>query len=134
MVLRLIELIPCILYYFNSLSHWKASNTSIYTIHENKGKPLVERLTNANISGLPPGKGANEAEMSKFFCNHVGNIRTFVSTHPSHTLLEFDISSPFIGEQLESFTGINRSCWGESNRNPLLHKAISDRVPNVCSS
>lgn len=88
------------------------------------------RLTHANITGL--GNGGNEIEMSSFFCNHVKNIRTFVQRHPTHTLIELDITSDSIGKQLESLIGINRNCWGASNRNPSLHGVESVKVPNVC--
>lgn len=114
------------------MSHWKAGNETNHNNQKNIGKSLAERLTNADITGLPIGKGANELEMSDFFCNHVKNIRQFVESHPSHILIELDITSHLLGEELESLIGIPRSCWGESNKNPSLHKDNSDKVPNVC--
>jgi hypothetical protein len=118
--------------WYRSLSYWKAGNATNHNSAEIHGKTLAERLTDANISGLPPGKGVNETEMSQFFCNHVNNIRRFVAKHPSHALIELDIASPSNAVQLESLIGISRSCWGESNKNPELHASKSDRVPNVC--
>eukprot|EP00956_Cyclotella_meneghiniana_P035479 scaffold115235_cov70-Cyclotella_meneghiniana.AAC.9 len=73
-------------------SHWECG----------KGKGLcADCMKNAAASGLKPlescglpsGKGGNEVEMSSFFCNHVKNIRTFVQRHPTHTLIELDITS-----------------------------------------
>lgn len=116
---------------FNSLSHWKAGKGSRHKSPEMHGMTLADRLTNANITGLYRGKG-NEAEMSQFFCNHVKNIRKFVSQHPSHALIELDITAITNGIQLESLIGINRNCWGQSNKNPVLHGLESERVPNVC--
>ncbi|KAL7516987.1 hypothetical protein ACHAWX_001952 [Stephanocyclus meneghinianus] len=118
--------------WFRSMSHWKASDTSPHTFRDSKGKSLSERLTNANITGLPPGKGSNQREISDFFCWHVNHIRKFVSSHPSHELIELDIASPYVGVQLENIFGINRSCWGEANKNPALHDQKSEKVPNFC--
>jgi hypothetical protein len=118
--------------WYRSLSYWKAGNGTRHNSAETQGKSLAERLTNANITGLPPGRGVNETEMSQFFCNHVNNIRRFVAKHPSHSLIELDIASPSNAEQLESLIGISRSCWGQSNKNPELHATKSDRVSNVC--
>jgi len=113
--------------WFRSLSHWKSELPDT-----ERGELFSLRLKNANITGLPSGKGGNEVEMSSFFCNHVKNIRTFVQRHPTHTLIELDITSNSTGEQLESLIGINRHCWGASNTNPLLSGTESEKVPNVC--
>ncbi|KAL3785265.1 hypothetical protein HJC23_002720 [Cyclotella cryptica] len=118
--------------WFRSLYHWKASNISRHTFRDSRGKSFSERLTNANITGLPPGKGSNEREMSEFFCQHVNHIRKFVSSHPSHVLIELDIASPYVGVELEIIFGISQRCWGEANKNPALHDEKSDKVPNVC--
>lgn len=115
-----------------SLSQWKAGRGSRHNSPEIHGIPLADRLANANITGLPMGKGVNRTELSEFFCNHVQYIRRFVSKHPSHALIELDITSPTNGAQLENLIGISRSCWGQSNKNPALHDVNSEKVPNVC--
>jgi hypothetical protein len=114
------------------MSHWKAGDTLRRAFRDSQGKSFSERITHASITGLPPGKGSNQREMSEFFCHHVNHIRNFVSSHPSHVLIELDIASPHVGVQLESIFGINRSCWGEANKNPALHDQKSEKVPNVC--
>jgi hypothetical protein len=110
-----------VIFPITSLSHWKLN-----------GKSFADRLTNANITGLPYGQGSNEVEMSTFFCNHVNNIRKFAARHPSHALIELDIESPLVGEQLESLFGITSSCWGASNKNPALHGGKNEEYPYIC--
>jgi hypothetical protein len=50
----------------------------------------------------------------EFYEWHNRHIRKFVRQHPSITFLEFEISSPTVGEYLESATNISASCWGHS--------------------
>ncbi|EED90068.1 predicted protein [Thalassiosira pseudonana CCMP1335] len=108
----------------NSLHHWIGG--------KNKSISFAERLTQANITGLPSGKGSNVDDLAEFFCNHVINIRNFVAEHPSHALVEIEMTDPMAGERLERIFGIKQSCWQQQNKNPVLHTEKSDKVRNTC--
>ena len=97
--------------WYRSVSNWPPNR---------KRQMMNERIQAANITGLPPGKGANEFELSEWFCNHVQNIRDFVEKHPSHALVEIDITNPSVNEQLEELFGIRKGCWTNKNKNLML--------------
>ena len=50
--------------------------------------------------------------------NHTAFVRNFVRLHPSHALVEVDISSPNAGKALsDAFSLRSESCWGKHNVN-----------------
>lgn len=53
------------------------------------------------------------AEWENFYSRHRERIRELVQAHPTLTLLEFDLTDPTAGQQLENFTGISAHCWGD---------------------
>jgi hypothetical protein len=55
--------------------------------------------------------------LEEIFLNHTEFIRDFVRLHPSHPLVEVDISSPTAGIVLSDAFGIPASCWGLHNHN-----------------
>ena len=55
--------------------------------------------------------------LEEIFLNHTQYIRDFVELHPSHPLVEVDISSPTAGAVLSDAFGVPASCWGLHNPN-----------------
>lgn len=53
------------------------------------------------------------ADWEMFYRQHRQRIRTLAQQYPSLHHLEFDLSDPTAGQQLEDFTGISQSCWGD---------------------
>lgn len=60
--------------------------------------------------------------LEEIFDNHTALVREFVRTHPSHPLVEVDISSPSAGETMATAFGIPLSCWGLHNQNKRITK------------
>jgi hypothetical protein len=55
--------------------------------------------------------------LREIFQNHSDFIRDFVRHHPSHPLIEVDISRPDAGTVLADAFGLDESCWGKHNQN-----------------
>lgn len=55
--------------------------------------------------------------LEEIFDNHTATVREFIQNHPSHHLVEVDISSPSAGETLSRAFGMPSSCWGLHNKN-----------------
>jgi hypothetical protein len=55
--------------------------------------------------------------LREIYDNHTVFVRDFVRQHPSHKLVEVDISSPMAGQVLANAFGVDESCWGQHNRN-----------------
>jgi hypothetical protein len=51
------------------------------------------------------------------FNDHSTFVREFVKSHPSHALVEVDISSPDAGKILAESFALRESCWGKHNVN-----------------
>lgn len=58
----------------------------------------------------------NEA-LEQIYQNHTRYVRDFVKLHPSHALVEVDISNPQAGASLSDAFGVPSSCWGLHNQN-----------------
>ena len=71
--------------------------------------------------------------LEEIYNNHTQFIRDFVRSHPSHGLLEINITSPTAGKILASvFPNLNESCWGLHNKNKKrdTNKKGGGRRPN----
>jgi hypothetical protein len=55
--------------------------------------------------------------LEEIYNNHSQFIREFVKTHPSHPLLEVDITSENAAQVLADAFGLEESCWGIHNQN-----------------
>lgn len=55
--------------------------------------------------------------LRQIFDNHTARIRDFVQSHPSHKLVEVDISTPSAGQILANEFGMDVKCWGQHNQN-----------------
>eukprot|EP00978_Attheya_sp_CCMP212_P016136 scaffold42005_cov40-Attheya_sp.AAC.1 len=74
-------------------------------------------------TGLPEGVGDSDADLLTFFKDHNNRIRNFVSTHPSHALIEIDVDAPEAGDVLSAAFGGNAHCWANANnkgKSPIL--------------
>lgn len=88
----------------------------IKSLHNYNSGNMLKRLVQCNITGLPNGVGNNDSDLYTFFQNHLDRIRSFVKTHQSHKLIEFNIESHDAGNILGDAFGINHTCWGQANK------------------
>ena len=55
--------------------------------------------------------------LTKLFDDHSALVKAFVEQHPSHTLIEVDISKNETGRIIIDAFGLDASCWGHVNQN-----------------
>ena len=62
----------------------------------------------------------------RIYNNHTRVVREFVEKHPTHTLVEFDITNPEDARQkmVEAF-GLDPDCWGQANKNSRKNTTIT---------
>lgn len=114
--------------WYRSLSAWPPTNSN------RAAGNLARDIESRNITGLPPGKGKNEEEFSEWFCSHVQRVRSFVATHPSHSLVELNMADLDAGRQLEHAFGVSEKCWGHVNKNAKVsHRALGTNAPWICN-
>jgi hypothetical protein len=74
---------------------------------------------------LPPrnySRSGLEQFLSTLYRTHEQVIRDFVQQHPSHALVEIDITSDTAGQQLVNAFGVQYAdCWTHRNRNKRKH-------------
>mmetsp|Transcript_27860 Transcript_27860/g.41459 ORF Transcript_27860/g.41459 Transcript_27860/m.41459 type:complete len:156 (-) Transcript_27860:2186-2653(-) len=76
-----------------------------------KWNGIILRLASCNITGFPNGVGLSDDELKSFYCQHVNRIREFVSSHPSHNLVEIDADQHSVGQFMSDAFQISSSCW-----------------------
>jgi hypothetical protein len=73
----------------------------------------------------------DDRKMMAMYCNHIVQIREFVKSHQTLSLIEFRIEDPNMGKFLESLLPIDADDWGKPNVNDESHqektKAIAAR-------
>ena len=87
---------------FRETSEWFKSQSAWPMAR--KTKNLKQIIEENNITGLPPGKGKDEDEIGKWFCNHVRSVRSFVLQHPSHHLVESTLWMQVPGRSLIAYS------------------------------
>ena len=55
--------------------------------------------------------------LTEIYKNHSQYIREFVKTHPSHALVEVNITDSSAGNVLAEAFGLSEECWGQHNKN-----------------
>ena len=75
--------------------------------------------------GGEEGGGGLRESLRSFYCDQVERVRGFVLRHPSHALVEVDVSDLATGPYLGGLFGIDPGrCWGMHNVNPA--RAVLD--------
>jgi hypothetical protein len=59
----------------------------------------------------------DDRKMMAMYCNHIVQIREFVKSHQSLSLIEFRIEDPNVGNFLENLLPIDADDWGKQNVN-----------------
>jgi hypothetical protein len=75
-----------------------------------------ERITRADLPGLPAGVGDKDADMIEWFERHFMACRAIFGLHRER-FLEVDIESPDFREDLEHFLDMKFKWWGKENVN-----------------
>mmetsp|Transcript_3117 Transcript_3117/g.3694 ORF Transcript_3117/g.3694 Transcript_3117/m.3694 type:complete len:341 (-) Transcript_3117:510-1532(-) len=74
------------------------------------------RLCNFQQIGFNGSTDAmDDRKMMAMYCNHIVQIREFVKSHPTLSLIEFRIEDPNVGKFLESLLPIDAADWGKQN-------------------
>jgi len=104
--------------WYYSIKHWPPRMN---------GPHMDDRWKKSNITGSPSNeRESNPEEISDWYCNHVKRVRQIVAQNPSHTLVEIDIEDPGIGQRMEDIFGIDKSCWGHTNVNAIIHPDLNE--------
>ncbi|GKY98290.1 hypothetical protein MPSEU_000786600 [Mayamaea pseudoterrestris] len=72
------------------------------------------------------------AFLAKVYDDHSRNVREFVKKHPSHTLVEVNITDPNASKIMSYAFGLSETCWGHKNKKEE-HAKIADRVVGALS-
>ena len=94
----------------------KKKNKNEQTRH--RSKPHLSNDSSESSNGpLFVFKYKNVREALRMaYHHHVEYVKEFVRKHPSHTLIEIDITSNETGKQLASSFGLHEECWGHFNQ------------------
>ena len=86
---------------------------------------MVNEYRYYNRSLERPGRARAIEFLQSIYVEHSDFVRKFVREHPSHRLVEINITDPRAGEILsKAFHGLQASCWGH-------HNQIGNRGNNV---
>jgi hypothetical protein len=85
-------------------------------------------LQHHGITGrLPPKKvSVLNVTLAYLMDYHSNYVREFVRRHPSHTLLEVDITRNETGQILADAFGLNETCWAKRNENKKTNQTVGD--------
>jgi hypothetical protein len=72
------------------------------------------------------------AFLAKIYDEHTHNVREFVKRHPSHRLIEVNITDPNAGKIMSNAFGLSETCWGHKNKKEE-HDKIADKVVGALS-
>jgi hypothetical protein len=84
--------------------YYQNSTTSLFG--SNITSPFQEHLKSQNITQY----------LQTVYKYQVDNVRTFVTNHPSHALVEVDITNNQTGKVLAETFGLHEDCWGHFNK------------------
>ena len=73
--------------------------------------------SNGEIGAIPTTSQEMKTLLSKIYESHTAMIREFVEMHPTHALVEVDISDIKAGNVLADAFGLDASCWSHENQN-----------------
>eukprot|EP00934_Nitzschia_sp_Nitz4_P005024 Nitzschia sp. Nitz4//scaffold28_size193895//15496//17154//NITZ4_001622-RA/size193895-processed-gene-0.3-mRNA-1//1//CDS//3329545853//5014//frame0 len=143
----------------NSVMNWRTTLE-----REIPNEFLAQSLERANYSqgmdltGMPPLNltvihrvSELNQSLAQIVEYHTAFVRQFVRQHPSHALVEVDITDPKAGQKLAEAFGLNDTCWGHVNHNThsdlepveqvdsrelrkqLLHRRVRERATRQSS-
>jgi hypothetical protein len=125
-----------------SSSTWRISDLAMELANELKqvyhknqrqrGQQLRSSSSNHPFTIMPPrnySRSGLEQFLSTLYRTHEQVIRNFVQRHPSHALVEIDITSDTAGQQLANAFGVQYAdCWTHRNRNKRKNKIGSSKT------
>lgn len=75
-----------------------------------------EYLAQGRINELPKSDEEMRAFLQEIFLNHTAHVKEFVSRHPSHALVEVNITDSEAGQVLADSFGLDASYWTARNQ------------------
>ena len=105
--------------WYHSMTHWPPRKN---------GPHMSDRIMTHNITGSPTVEGGGSPEQFyEWYCKHVQRVRNVIR-HSSNTLVEVDIEDLNTAQRMEDIFGIEKSCWGHTNANALIHPDLNADV------
>jgi hypothetical protein len=89
--------------------------SSVFNWFQMRGR-VVNEYIYFNHSIERPGKASSREFLARVYDEHSQFVRTFVQEHPSHALVELNITDPDAGDILASAFGLEAECWGHHNK------------------
>lgn len=71
-----------------------------------------------------------DEKMIDMYCHHTIQIRDFVESHPSLSLIEFKIDDPNVGNLFSSYFDVKADDWGKENENQW-HKLQKEKMKRL---
>ena len=99
------------------------SNEGDERLHPAKASNKNTTGNNKDISGLKKYKASPftaqnmRKSLATVYNYHLEYVRDWVARHPSHALVEVDITHEDAGKVLAESFGLNETCWGHFNKN-----------------
>lgn len=66
--------------------------------------------------------------LKKMLAAYNEDIRSFVMQHPSHSLVEIDVTNENVGEEMHKEFGLNSSCWVRLDESPTDKENIEKNI------
>ena len=88
---------------------------SVFNWFQMRGR-VVNEYIYFNKTIERPGKHRAIEFLVRIYDEHTAFVRQFVQDHPSHTLVEINITDPNAGNILGDAFGLDPQCWGHHNK------------------
>jgi hypothetical protein len=99
------------------------SNEDDERLHPAKASSKITADNNKDVWGLKKYKASPftakniRKSLETVYNYHLEFVRYWVARHPSHALIEVDITNEDAGKTLAESFGLNEDCWGHLNKN-----------------
>jgi hypothetical protein len=78
---------------------------------------IINEYMSHNSSILDPTVGDARREfLARIYDEHNNHVRRFVTAHPTHALIEVNITDPWAGVKLAEAFHLDSNCWGHKNK------------------
>ena len=88
---------------------------SVFNWFDMRGRVISEYVA-FNQSIKRPGKAGAIDFLARIYHEHNDFIRDFVRRHPTHALVEVNLTDPAAGEIMATAFGFDAECWGHHNK------------------
>ena len=117
-------------FYQQNATRFLFENVMGRRVEEEDKDPTTEKYTKNNTKRkFSFGNSKNRRNLLKSVCNyHMQYVRDWVASHPSHALVEIEITDEDAGKRLADAFGLREECWGHFNQNKKPTKGAPKRA------